>query len=92
MLDVYFIAIAVSPLIERDIRKAMREAGINELPLYPEGRPTEAPTAQRVLEAFASVGWHEFRRGEEIICFPLEMSDLQKNMLGLLNIPARDYG
>lgn len=92
MLDVYFIAIAVSSLMERDIRKAMREAGINELPLYPEGRPTETPAAQRVPEAFAPVGWHEFRRGEEVICFPLEMSDLQKNILGLLNIPARDYG
>jgi len=91
LLDVYFIAIAVSSLIERDIRKAMREAGINELPLYPEGRPTEAPTAQRVLEAFASAGWHEFRRGEEVICFPLEMSDLQKKVLDLLNIPVRDY-
>ena len=92
LLDVYFIAIAVSSLMERDIRNAMVQDGIKELPLYPEGRPTEAPTAQRVLEAFASVGWHEFRRGDEIICFPLEMSDLQQQILGLLNIPVREYG
>ena len=92
LLDVYFIAIAVSSLMERDIRNAMAAAGIKKLPLYPEGRPTEAPTAQRVLEAFASVGWHEFRRGGEVICFPLEMSDLQQQILGLLNIPVRDYG
>lgn len=92
LLDVYFIAIAVSSLMERDIRKAMVQAGIKELPLYPEGRPAEAPTAQRVLEAFASVGWHEFRRGEEIICFPMEMSDLQQQILSLLHFPVRDYG
>ena len=91
LLDVYFIAIAVSSLMERDVRKAMARDGIRELPLYPEGRPTQAPTAQRVLEAFASVGWHEFRRGGEIICFPLEMNDLQQQMLRLLNIPFRDY-
>ena len=75
LLDVYFIAIAVSSLMERDIRKAMKEAGIARLPLYPEGRETSAPTTQRVLETFASVGWHEFQRGAETICFPLEMSD-----------------
>jgi hypothetical protein len=92
LLDVYFIAIAVSSLIERDVRKAMARDGVRELPLYPEGRPTQAPTAQRVLEAFAPVGWHEFRRGEEIICFPLEMNDLQEQMLRLLGMSVRDYG
>lgn len=68
------------------------EAGIKELPLYPEGRQSQAPTAQRVLEAFASVGWHEFRRGEETICFPLEMGDLQQQLLSLLGMSVRDYG
>ncbi len=92
LLDVYFIAIAVSSLMERDIRKAMAASGIKELPLYPEGRPSKAPTAQRVLEAFASVGWHEFRRGDETICFPLEMSDLQEQILDLMHFPVRDYG
>ena len=92
LLDVYYIAIAVSSLLERDIRKAMKEAGIAGLPLYPEGRDTSAPTAQRLLEAFASVGWHEFRRGEETICFHLEISDLQKKLLGLLGLSVRDYG
>jgi transposase len=92
LLDVYFIAIAVSSLMERDIRKAMEEAGIARLPLFPEERETSAPTAQRVLEAFASVGWHEFQRGAETICFPLEMNDLQKKLLGLLGISVRDYG
>ena len=45
LLDAYFNAIAVSSLIERDGRKAMTEAGIKELPLYPEGRQSRAPTA-----------------------------------------------
>jgi len=92
LLDACFIAIAVSSLIERDVRRAMAAEGIGELPLYPEGRGSPAPTAQRVLEAFASVGWHEFRRGEEAICFPLELSDLQMQLLGLLGLSPRDYG
>lgn len=91
LLDAYFIAIAVSSLMERDIRKAMAASGVKELPLYPEGRPSESPTAQRMLEAFGSVGWHEFRRGDETICFPLEMSDLQQRILDLLRFPVRDY-
>lgn len=92
LLDAYFIAIAVSSLIERDVRNSMAEEGIGELPLYPEGRGSSAPTAQRILEAFASVGWHEFRRGEETICFPLEFSDLQKQLLTFLGMSPKDYG
>ena len=88
---VYFIAIAVSSLIERDIRKAMIRTGIEKLPLYPEGRETAAPTAQRVLEAFAAVGWHEFQRGDETICFPLALDDLQKKLLQLLDVPGGVY-
>ena len=88
LLDVYFIAIAVSSLIERDLRKAMVETGVEKLPLYPEGRETATPTAQRVLEAFAPVGWHEFQRSGEVICFPLKFDELQEELLHLLGVPV----
>lgn len=52
LLDVYFITIAVSSLIERDLRKAMAKTGIEKLPICPEGRETATPAAQRVLEVF----------------------------------------
>jgi len=87
LIDVYFIAIAVSSLIERDLRKAMADTGIEKLPLYPEGRETATPTAQRVLEAFAPVGWHEFQRAGEVICFPLKLDELQEELLHLLGVP-----
>jgi len=91
LLDVYFIAIAVGSLLERDLRMAMRKIGVRELPLFPEGRTTETPTAPRILEAFAPVAWQEFRRGDELICFPLRLNSLQKKLLGLLDIATSIY-
>ncbi len=38
-LHVHVMALMVSTLIERTIRKAMKKEGIKSLPIYPEGRP-----------------------------------------------------
>lgn len=91
LLDVYFIAMALGSLLERDLRMAMRKTGVRKLPLFPEDRTTETPTTPRILEAFASVAWHEFRRGEERICFPLQLNTLQKKLLRLLAAPTSMY-
>jgi transposase len=41
-LFVYFVALLVSSLIERETRQQMKTAKISSLPLYPEGRPSMA--------------------------------------------------
>ena len=89
LLDVYFIAIA--SLIERDLRLAMERNGVEELPLYPERRQTTTPTTPRILEAFASVAWKEFTRDKERICFPMKLSDLQCDLIKLLELPPNCY-
>lgn len=43
LLDAYFVALMLDALIERRLRAAMRVAGLDELPLLPEGRPTKTP-------------------------------------------------
>ena len=85
------MAIAVAALIERDLRKAMASTGIAKPPLYPEGRETATPTAPRILEASAAVGRQELRRGEQRICFPLELNELQRTLLDLLEVPVSAF-
>lgn len=91
LLHAYFIALSVSALIERQVRKGMLLQGIEELPLLPEGRTTPTPTAARILEAFTSVSWYEFERADETVAFPIKLSALQIKLLDLLEVPRSVY-
>ena len=87
----YYVALAVSSLIERAVRQGMLREGIETLPLYPEGRPTKTPTCARILEAFKGLCWYEVRQEEKVICFPLKLTALQKSLLRLLEVPLVLY-
>lgn len=91
LVHAYYVALAVSSLIERAVRQGMNRKGIRELPLFPERRPTQTPTCPRILEAFRGVSWYEFRRGSEAVCFPIQLNPLQKLLLELLEVPPRLY-
>lgn len=91
LVHAYYVALAVSSLIERAVRQGMKRKGIEELPLFPERRPTKTPTCARILEAFRGVSWYEFRRGTEVVCFPLKLDALQKLLLELLEVPPTLY-
>src|SRR5262249_39295297 len=45
LLWLYHVAEVVAALLEREVRRQMRQGQTGSLPLYPEGRPSEAPTA-----------------------------------------------
>ena len=89
----HFIALLVSALIERQIRLAMKTAGIARLATYPEFRGCAAPTADRIFEIFAHVQRHELRdqSGTQVQVFEPELTPLQLTILELLDIPATAY-
>jgi len=91
LIHAYFIAIAASSLIERQVRKSMVEEKISALPLLPEGRMTKTPTAMRILEAFSDLCWYEFEGTKEQAVFPIKASALQKKLLRLLGLPENYY-
>jgi len=92
LLDAYFVALMLDALIERRLRAAMRAAGLDELPLLPEGRPTKTPTTPRLLEVFSDITWHEFERGEDLVTFPVRLTPLQQQLLRLLEVDNEIYG
>ncbi len=91
LIHAYFIALALVSLVERQVRLAMRGRGIGSLPLLPEGRHTETPTAARIFEAFSDVCWYEFERHGETVAFPITLNALQKQLLELLEVPPTAY-
>ena len=93
LLAVYFLALLVQALLERELRQAMAAKNVASLPLYPEGRACTRPTTARVLEIFKPVQRHELTlaNGKEIVMVT-ELSTLQQKILRLLKLPVENYG
>jgi transposase len=93
LLAVYFFALIVQTLLERELRQAMERAKIQSLPLYPEDRACRRPTTRKILDSFDGVQRHELTLpGREPEAFVTQLSPLQKQILKLLGIPLKSYG
>jgi transposase len=84
----YFLALLIQALIERDVRHAMQRDGIGELALYPEDRGSRRPTAEQILRLFSLIERHTVLVGDQVIkVLQPELTPLQKQVLHLLDIP-----
>jgi transposase len=88
LLCVYFFVLLVEALIERELRRAMQQAGIESLPLYPERRACRRPTARKVIDLYEDVQSHSLKTGKRPpAVFSTELTRMQKRILRLLGIP-----
>ena len=92
-LFLYFLAVTIHALLERDVRAAMKKRGLRSIPLYPEERDCSAPTADKILELFAPLRRHRlFDGADEVKTFWDPLNDVQHLVLELLQIPTAEYG
>ena len=93
LLACEFIAMLISALIERALRQAMQQRGVPHLPIYPEDRTCTAPTTARIIETFDTIARHHLTTpdGTVLRTFPPELTDLQHQILDLLDIPTSTY-
>lgn len=92
LLCVFFLALLVDALIERQVRRAMRAGRIRSLPLYPEERDCRFPTTDRMLDIFESLQRHTLRKkGATQVEFPPELSRMQRRLLKLMGVREVDY-
>lgn len=92
LFTLYFLALLVQALIERELRSAMRRARIVELPLYPEERRCKRPTTEQVLRLFSHAERHVLlNNGQPVQVFHPELTNLQKQILDLLGVPLRAF-
>jgi transposase len=88
-----FLALLAGALIERQIRAAMCDAATRDIPLYPELRACQAPSAERIFAVFADLTRHELRDrdGQLVQAFEPQLTALQQQILDLLGVPATAY-
>lgn len=88
----YFVGLLVSSLIERELRRAMKSEGLADIPLYPEERANRRPTAEQILRLFSLMERHTLLDdGVVVQRFEPDLTDLQKQVLGLLGVPETAY-
>ena len=87
----HVMALMVAALIERKLRLAMRQNRLDSLPIYPEERACKSPTIFDIVRLFRNVERYEVVAGEETMIFPAELTDTQKHVLQLLEMPVAAY-
>jgi len=94
LLWLYFAVELVAALVEREVRRQMARQGAGSLALYPEGRPSEAPTAALVLDALEGHRRHRLlnERGEELQRFHDPLTPAAQDALALLGVDRTAYG
>jgi transposase len=92
LLFLYFVALLVHALLERELRRGMAREQLDRLPLYPEERECKAPSTERVLDLFAPLQRHRLRKlGRLVQVFEPELTALHKQILGLIGLPAAAF-
>jgi transposase len=94
LLLLYFLALLIYALIERDVRRRMIDCGIEYLPLYPEARLCKAPTTDIVLGAFEGIRRSQLvdPDGNVLRTFYDELPSVALKILKLLRISSKDFG
>lgn len=94
MLLLYFLALLVSALLEREVRRQMKKAKIESFPIYPEERLCKAPTAELVLDAFNGLRRHRLLddHGRVLQTFHDAPTEVAQSLLRLLDVDPKPYG
>ena len=81
-------------LVEREVRRQMRRRGVRRLDLYPEGRPSQAPTAGLVFAALTGHRRHRLfgGQGQLLRTFHDEVPEPAQQALELLGVEGTAYG
>lgn len=92
LFHVYFLALLVQALIERELRAGMAKASVEALAIYPEERPSKYPTWLQVLRLFALPQRTMILDGDrEVFMVEPTLTPMQLRVLELLGVDRRAY-
>ena len=70
----------------------MKAEKLETIPIYPEERECHVPTANRILEVFEGLQYHELMEANSVRArFDPKLTPLQRSLLHLLGIPRNAY-
>jgi transposase len=88
----FFLALILQAVIERDVRQNMRASNIDALSIYPEHRLAYHPTTAKIFERFKDISNYRVVEGDQVIkVYRDEITDLHKEILALLGMTEKSY-
>ena len=88
----FFLALILQAVIEREVRKQMNASKIKALSIYPEHRLAYHPTTAKIFDRFHDVSTYQIKTNDRVVEeYRDELTDLQKEILTLLGMTEQDY-
>lgn len=88
----FFLALILQAVIEREVRRKMKASNIEALSIYPEHRLAYHPTTAKIFERFQDIANYRVVEDNQVIkVYRDEITDLHKEILGLLGMTEKNY-
>lgn len=89
---VFFIALIMQALIEREVRVHMQQDGTDALPIYPEQRDADRPTTNKIFDLFEPLSTYSIIDDGNIVEeFKDDLNDIQNSILSYLNVRENSF-
>lgn len=92
MMFLFFIALIIQAIIEREVRRNMKENEIDKLPLYPEHRIAYHPTTAKIFDQFCDISTYLLKVNHKVVEeFKDSLNQIQLTILSLLQMSEDQY-
>jgi len=92
IMFLFFLALVLQAVIERQVRLKMKTDKIEAIPVYPEDRLASHPTTAKVFDRFYDVSTYQLKEGEiSVKTFKDALTTGQKELIELLEISEDEY-
>jgi hypothetical protein len=89
---VFFIALLIQALLERELRKELAARRLPPLKLYPEDRDAPHPTTSQLFKTFDRLSTYAISQaGMPCETYHDELSETHQQVLSLLNITEQEF-
>ena len=92
IMFLFFVALILQAVIERQVRQKMKDERIDSVPVYPEHRLAPHPTTAKIFDRFNDVSTYALQQGRVTKKrFRDDLTTAQKELLGLLGMTEGQY-
>jgi hypothetical protein len=89
---VFFLAMLIQALTERDVSMGMKKHGLESISIHPEDRDCESSITSRLLSLFDNIEFHRlWSRSTLVRTFQTELLAKQVEVLRLTGVPLEEY-
>jgi transposase len=92
MMFLFFMALILQAVLEREVRQSMKKEEIDAIPIYPEHRLAHHPTTAKIVDRFQDVSLYRLNRGGKFVKqYQDELTPVQRSVLSLVGMTENSY-